>query len=139
MYEGGINVPMVIWAGENVGLDTGEITDNVQLYDLFATIIDIADGYSDDDVEIDSKSLVGYLDEETATPDNRESVFSELYNDNDDIDRWAISDNSIKYIYNETVEECYDLDDDPSESTNLWGDGSTESSTCESLKENKPE
>lgn len=137
MYEGGVNVPLVIWAGENVGLGTGEIADNVQLLDLFATIIDIANGSSDDDVEIDGQSLVGYLDEETTTPDNREYVFSELYSDS--IDRWAISDNSIKYIYNETVEECYDLDADPSESTNLWDDGSTESSSCESLKENKPE
>jgi len=139
MYEGGVNVPMVIWAGENVGLDGGEISDKVQLYDLFSTIIDIAGGASSSDITIDSKSLVGYLDNETTTPDNRASVFSELFNDNSDIDRWAISDNSIKYIYNEAEEECYDLDADPSESTNLWGTESSESSTCAALKESKPE
>ena len=55
VYEGGINVPLVIWAGENVGLDTGEISEKTQISDLFSTILEVAGATPTSGVLIDGQ------------------------------------------------------------------------------------
>jgi len=139
VYEGGINVPLVIWAGENVGLDTGEISEQTQISDIFSTILEVAGATSTSGVLIDGKSLIGYLDVETAIPVERDFLYSELYSNLQGIDRWAITDGSVKYLYNETVEECYNLITDSGESNNAYDSGDSITSICDSLKVGRPQ
>jgi len=139
VYEGGINVPLIIWAGENVGLGSGEVSDNTQISDLFSTVLELAGSTPNSGVTIDSKSLIGYLDIQTTTPENRSYLYSELYSNNQGIDRWAITDGEIKYLNNETVEECYNLTTDPGESSNAYSTGDSITSICNTLKGNRPQ
>ncbi len=139
VYEGGINVPLVIWAGANVGLDRGEVNDKIQIGDLFSTIIELAGTTASSGVEIDSKSLIGYLDQQTTTPSDRDFLFSELMSTREGIDRWAISNGSIKYINNETVEECYNLDTDPGETVNEYSASNATTTICDALRDNRPQ
>ncbi len=139
MYEGGVNVPLVIWAGANVGLDKGEVNDNIQIGDLFSTIIELAGTAPSSGVEIDGKSLIGYLDLQSTTPSDRDFQYSELMSVSEGIDRWSISDGSIKYINNEAVEECYNLDSDPGETTDEYSGSNATTTTCDSLRDNRPQ
>jgi len=139
VYEGGINVPLIIWAGENVGLDSGEVSDNTQISDLFSTILELTGSTPNSGVTIDGQSLIGYLDIQTTTPENRSYLYSELFSVNQGIDRWAITDGEIKYLNNETVEECYNLTTDPGETINAYSTGDSITSTCNTLKGNRPQ
>ncbi|MCP4410976.1 MAG: sulfatase-like hydrolase/transferase [Gammaproteobacteria bacterium] len=139
MYEGGVNVPLIIWAGSNVGLDKGEISDKIQISDLFSTIVELAGTTTSSGVEIDGKSLIGYLDLQTTSPADRNFLYSELLSVSEGIDRWAISNGSIKYINNESVEECYNLDTNPGETTDEYSGSNSTTTTCDSLRDNRPQ
>jgi len=139
MYEGGINVPLVIWAGANIGLDKGEISNKIQISDLFSTIVELAGTTPSSGVEIDGRSLIGYLDQQTDTPQEHDFLYSELQSDNQGIDRWAISDGTAKYIYNETEEECYNLQSDPGETDDAYVMGDAITVTCDGLKSIRPQ
>jgi len=139
MYEGGVNVPLVIWAGTNVGLDKGNVNDKIQIGDLFSTIVELAGTTPSSGVEIDGKSLIGYLDLQTTTPSDRDFQYSELMSVSEGIDRWAISNGSIKYINNEAVEECYNLDTDSGETINEYSGSNSTTTTCDSLRDNRPQ
>ncbi len=139
VYEGGINVPLVISAGSNVGLDIAEISDKVQIQDLFSTIAEIAGVNLSANNDIDSQSLLGYLDKQVATPENRATLFSELFSTAESIDRWAITDGVVKYINNESVEECYNLISDAGEQTNEYLASDDIVLTCDTLKALKPQ
>ncbi len=137
VYEGGINIPVIISGGSHLGVDSSEVTEKIQIQDLFPTILALAN-VTPSNADIDGQSLIGYLDNETALPQARETLFSELFSTTQGIDRWAITDGEAKYIYNETVEECYNLLTDPSEKTNEYEGTSTIKTSCENLKVIRP-
>lgn len=137
VYEGGINIPVIISGGSNLGVDSSEVTENIQIQDLFSTILALANVIPSN-ADIDGQSLIGYLDNETALPQARATLFSELFSTPQGIDRWAITDGEVKYIYNETVEECYNLLTDPSEKINEYEGTNTITTTCDNLKESRP-
>lgn len=136
VYEGGINIPMIIWGGANMGVDSvSEEGDMIQIQDLFSTILEVANANSSTSGTIDGQSLIGYFDTETAKPFARSSLYTELLNSTQNIDRWAITDGVDKYINIEGVEECYDLTTDPGETYS--SSGSTPA--CNFLKTSKPQ
>jgi arylsulfatase A-like enzyme len=138
VYEGGVNVPLIIGGGSNMGIDVTEVSDNIQIQDIFSTVLAIANT-TPTNATIDGQSLIGYIDTETSQPNARAFLFTELTASGEDIDRWAVSDGETKYIYNEETEECYQLSSDPSEQQELYqasGAGVTE---CETLKALRPQ
>lgn len=137
VYEGGINIPVIISGGSNLGVDSSEVTEKIQVQDLFSTILALAN-VTPSSPDIDGQSLIGYLDNETSLPQARATLFSELFSTPQGIDRWAITDGEVKYIFNETVEECYNLVSDPGEKTNKFSDAGTAATACNNLKENRP-
>jgi len=138
VYEGGVNVPLIISGGANIGIDSSEVIDLIQIQDLFSTMLDLANAASSSSM-IDGQSLIGYLDTETAAPSPRTSQFTELASVNEGLDRWAISNGHGKYIYNEGVEECYDLDSDPGELLEQYAVQGLVETDCDILKTSRPQ
>ncbi len=143
VYEGGVNVPMIISGGENIGIDlqgstAREQTDKVMSLDIFATILEVAGAVSHTGNETDAISLLDYLDDSATNPVAREAVYTELFGNGDD--RWAVSDGSLKFISNEGKLECYNLVNNPAESRNvIQRNGRRSWSTaCHSLAELRP-
>ena len=130
-----------------MGVDSNEVSDLIQIQDLFSTILEIA-GTTPSNPVIDGQSIIGYLDAETAVPTARVSLYSELYSANGGIDRWAARDIKAKYItrtedidaddIDDFVEECYDLETDPSESQDQYALSGSITLDCDSLKNNRP-
>ena len=118
VYEGGVNVPLIITAGVNVGITmTGsEQADLVMAMDLFATFAEIGAATPSSGNTVDAVSLLPYL-ETGQSPDRRAWVYSELYGEEDD--RWAITDGQWKFLSNEGNMECYLLSRDAAESRDL--------------------
>jgi arylsulfatase A-like enzyme len=147
LYEGGINVPMIVSGGASSGVDTGEISDLVLVQDLFSTILEIA-GATPSASQIDGQSIIGYFDADTPEPSARSRLFSDLYNGAAGIDRWAVRGMEAKYITRnedvngdnvaEVVEECYDLDADPAESDEQYAVSGSISAECDSLRDSRP-
>ena len=137
VYEGGINIPIIISGGSNLGVDSSEVTQKIQIQDLFSTILALAN-VTPSNADIDGQSLIGYLDNETAPPQARATLYSELFSTAQGIDRWAITDGEAKYIYNETVEECYNLLTDASEKTNEFVNSNAIKTSCDNLKYSRP-
>ncbi len=136
VYEGGVNIPIIIWGGANMGVDSvSEEGDLIQIQDLFSTILEVANANSSTSGTIDGQSLVGYFDTETAEPTARRSLYTELYNSAQNIDRWAMTDGVDKYINNQGVEECYDLSTDPGETNSSSGSASV----CNALEAGRPQ
>lgn len=136
VYEGGVNVPMIIWGGANMGVDgSSEEGDLIQIQDLFSTIMAVANASSSASGTVDGQSLIGYIDAETAEPTARSSLYTELYNSTQNIDRWAMTDGTDKYINNEGTEECYDLTTDSGETSSSSGSASV----CNSLEASRPQ
>ncbi|WOJ96979.1 sulfatase-like hydrolase/transferase [Congregibacter brevis] len=142
MYEGGVNVPMIIWGGAQTGVDHGQIAAKVIVQDLFSTIVELAGQSPSASITIDGQSLLGYLDDETDAPAERDIQYSELFSENQSIDRWAITDGQAKFISNDGVSECYDLLNDAAESNNLIenenGNESQTKQLCEQLELQRP-
>ncbi|MFK7787807.1 MAG: YHYH protein [Crocinitomicaceae bacterium] len=118
IYQGGINVPLVI-SGKNVKR-VNEIEEALtNSTDLFATIAELT-GTGTSEIN-DSKSLVPLLTKDKAS--HKDYLYSELGKKNKN--GKAIRNASHKYIiYTDGSEELYDLTNDPYEQENLISNGS---------------
>lgn len=138
VYEGGVNVPMIIWGGEKVGIDPSVVEAKVLVQDLFSTIVELAGQSPSASITVDGQSLLGFLDDETDAPVEREFQYSELFSESQSVDRWAITNGAAKFISNDGVEECYDLLEDAAESNNLADSQSQTQDTCDQLALQRP-
>jgi len=139
VYEGGVNVPMIIWGGGETGVihSATVVDDLTQIQDIFTTVLAIAN-VTAFNTTIDGLNLVHYLDDNVTSFNKHQTQYSELTDTNTNIDKWAVSDGAMKYIHNEGVEECYNLEDDASEVNNLYVSAPSEISRCDELKNLKP-
>lgn len=135
VYEGGVNIPLIISAGTNLNIQTGEVQDLVQVQDVFSTAVDVAQTSPSNSTSIDGQSLAPYLGLSANTINPRSNLYTELLNNAQNIDRWAHTDGVTKYINNEGTEECYNLVTDPGETNSSSGT----SATCTSLKASRPQ
>lgn len=139
VYEGGINVPMIIYGGANMDVDAAvEVTDVLYGMDIFQTILDVSNTSISGTQTIDAHSLVGYLDE-TTDPTERTTLYSEVYNSGQNIDSWTMFNGTAKYIYYYNgVEECYRTSTDAGEVDDKWGTGIGVDNACANqLKPNR--
>lgn len=114
MYQGGVNVPMVV-AGVGVTRTNVQEDALVHTTDLFSTISTIA-GITTSSIE-NSTSFYPLLSNENAT--SREYVYTEI---SDNGTGYAIRNASYKYIKNiNGTEELYNLTVDAYENVNLIG------------------
>lgn len=134
VYEGGVNIPLIISSGSGITIQQSEIQDLVQVQDVFSTITEVTQTSSSNNITIDGQSLANHLGISTVIPLSRDSLYTELLNNVLNIDRWARTDGTTKYINNEGTEECYNLLTDPSESNSTSGS----SVTCLALKAGRP-
>lgn len=108
VYQGGVNVPMVI-SGKDVTRINQTEDALINTTDLFATIANIA-GTTTKEVN-DSESFIDLLTSSSAS--NRDYVYTE----NED---FTIRNTTHKYIYfDDGSEALYDLSDNPLENPNL--------------------
>ncbi len=114
VYQGGVNVPMVI-SGKDV-VRVNDIEDAlINTTDLFATISELA-GNSTSEVN-DSKSFKGLLT--SSTSNTREYTYTEVGNDTGG-SNYTIRNSTHKYIYfDDGSEAFYDLSINPLENPNL--------------------
>ena len=115
IYQGGINVPMVI-SGKNV-TRAGDSEDAlISGSDLFATILDVAGaGISEKN---DSKSFKGLLSASNSS--TRKYVYSEKYNTKTLGQDYTIRNKTHKYLFfNDGSEALYNLSKNPLENPNL--------------------
>ncbi|MDP5158117.1 MAG: sulfatase-like hydrolase/transferase [Flaviramulus sp.] len=114
LYQGGINVPMVV-SGKNIER-IGAIEDAlINTTDLYATIAEIA-GLNIAEIN-DSKSFKSLF--KTSNTSIRDYAFSELEDTSGNID-YTIRNNTFKYMsFSSGQEALYNLINDPLESTNL--------------------
>ncbi|MEZ4297864.1 MAG: sulfatase-like hydrolase/transferase [Polyangiaceae bacterium] len=137
VYEGGVNVPLIVY-GPSLGIQQGvEIDSMVQGLDVFATLVDVSGGSSSSGITIDSQSLVDYLVGNTVT-NERTYLYTELYKSDGTIDRWAITDYVGKYLNIEGTEECYNLNLDAGETVEKYASGGNITNRCNSLKTQRP-
>ena len=129
LYEGGIHVPLVISSPSVVS--AGRTNDTpVNAVDLFATILELA-GTSvgsavPSSVKIDSQSLVPLL---TSTNTIVRRAYSEVFGPSvaANVGGRALRDDRYKLIsFSNGVNEFYDLQTDPYETTNLFSTLTTE-------------
>jgi len=124
LYQGGIHVPLII-AGPSV-VDGGRTVDAlVNGVDIFNTILEFAgvdlEKELPSDREIDSKSLLPYLQDAQATP-LREWIYSDFFGPPVPASQagYTIRNDKYKFIHlDQNGERLYRIDTDPSESTNL--------------------
>jgi len=149
VYEGGINVPLIIGGGENITLNNGEENALIQVQDIFSTVLDIANTASTNTV--DGQTLRPYLDSSQESND-RTMLYSELFSDSgsantvdgDDNNYWTVLDASsqVKYLYvkdiNETDDKCFDLNTDITEENDVFDVNGDASNTCNQLKTQRP-
>ena len=149
VYEGGINVPLIIGGGENITLNNGEENALIQVQDIFSTVLDIANTASTNTV--DGQTLRPYLDSNQESND-RTMLYSELFSDSgsantvdgDDNNYWTVLDASsqVKYLYvedtNETDDKCFDLSTDITEENDVFDVNGDASNTCHQLKTQRP-
>lgn len=114
VYQGGVNVPMVI-CGKGVTRSSETEDALINVTDIFATVADIA-GSGINEIN-DSKSFKKLLD--GSSDSTREFAFTEIGRDGNSTDI-AIRNTSHKYlIFADGTEALYDLLSDPLESQNL--------------------
>lgn len=133
LYQGGINVPMVV-SGKGVTRSGEQETALINTSDLFATIANLA-GANVTDIN-NSKSFKGLLTDKNAS--KREYVYGEVDN-TPASDGYTIRNNSYKLIkFNNGEERFYNLINDPYEKTNLLNKGlSTEETNAKTALESK--
>ena len=114
VYQGGVNVPMVI-SGKNVSRINQTEDALINTTDLFATIADIAETGT---TEInDSKSFKNLLTEVNSV--KREYVYAEVGHDTGGTD-YTIRNEFHKYIvFSDGSQAMYNLNDNPLENPNL--------------------
>jgi len=113
LYQGGINVPMVV-SGKNITRKGVVESALINTTDLFATIAELT-GLDVAEVN-DSKSFKPLF---TSSTDIRNYIFSELKSDTGLVD-YAIRNETFKYIdFSNGNDALYNLIDDPLESENL--------------------
>ncbi len=113
VYQGGVNVPMVI---SGKGVDRIKETEDALLSttDLYATILDVcAEGTSEIN---DSKSFKSLLVQ--SNPAFREFVYTELTNDLGETD-YAIRNATHKFVFDNGEEALYNLSENYFEKPNL--------------------
>lgn len=151
VYEQGVRVPLCA-AGGGVNY-SGNVTDPVNLVDLYATILEAA-GVPENvwrahvqqvapGTRHDSQSLWPYLNGVRA-PQPREVIYTEIFNFAAATQSAAMSDGRYKYLrfVEDTVPpnlpKCFDLQDpanSPSETVDLLADGNPNNDgTCASLR-----
>lgn len=114
LYQGGINVPMVI-SGKNVERKSAEETALLGTIDLFATVAGIAG--ADVTSVNDSKNFTSMFNSSGVSV--RDYIYSEIGDDVNTID-YTIREASYKLIrFSNGDEALYNLAQDPFESTNL--------------------
>ena len=127
-FQGGVRVPLIMAGGSNVNIaNNTEITDLIDITDLFSTFIDIAGAQVPNNITIDGRSILGYINAGATAPAPREYQFSESIDGT--IDQWAISDGTTKFIFDSSgvaggaggmggmagTGGCYDLINDSGE------------------------
>lgn len=114
VYQGGVNVPMVI-SGKDVTRINAIEDALINTTDLFATIADIA-GIGTIEIN-DSKSFKGMLI--NSNTKGRDYIYTEIEHDSGGTD-YTIRNATHKYIYfEESSEALYNLIDNPMENLNL--------------------
>lgn len=135
VYEGGVNVPLIVY-GPSIGVQQGVESDELVMgLDLFATFVEVGGATADNDV--DAISLVRHVTGDTLT-ESRPTLYTELYSENESIDRWTITNGTAKYINIEGTEECYNLSRDAGESDEKYADDGPVTDTCDELKNQRP-
>lgn len=136
VYEGGVNVPFIVY-GPALGVQQGaEVSDLIQGLDVFSTLLEVSGGSSTASV-IDSQSLVDYLVGNTISS-ARSYLYTELYHSGQGIDRWALTNGVAKYLYTGGEEECYNLNLDPGESNEKYASGGPVTNVCNNLSAQRP-
>ncbi|WP_424003594.1 sulfatase-like hydrolase/transferase [Maribacter sp. IgM3_T14_3] len=132
IYQGGVNVPMVV-SGKDVSRSNEIENALINVTDIFATIADIA-GSGVNEIN-DSKSFKELLN--GSNDSSREFAFTEIGRDGNSADV-AIRNESHKYLmFSDATEALYNLLLDPLESQNLLGtttQGDTDTSELNKLK-----
>ena len=114
VYQGGVNVPMVI-SGKGVSRNNSSEDALINTTDLFSTIADIA-GIPNSDIN-DSQSIKPLLT--GMSNNNRDVIYTELGDPNSDLDV-AIRNDTHKYLlFSNGIEALYNLSDNPLEAPNL--------------------
>ena len=131
VYEGGVNVPLIINASDDVNINIAEIPDLVQIQDVFSTIAHVAGVQNPSNVQIDGRSLLGYVQTTIPAPTPRQTQFTFATQDL----QWAHSNGVDKYILIDDGEECYNLINDPGELNPNSGD----QATCNLLRDTRPQ
>ena len=137
VFQGGVRVPLIMAGGSDVNIVNAEITDLMDVTDLFSTIVDIAGAQPPTNVQIDGQSLLGYIDPTMPAPTPRAFQFAESIDGT--TDQWAISDGTTKFIFDTDVGNrgtggCYNLISDPSEQNANSGD----QAICDVLESSSP-
>jgi len=132
VYEGGVNVPLIVYGGASLPVRRGVTSDGVvQALDLFATIAELAGATEPTEPTVtDAVSLTGLLTTQGALPP-RSTIYTEYAQRRQGIDKWAISDGALKVMVNEGVSRCFDLSVDPGEAIDLYAAGP--SARCDAL------
>lgn len=124
LYEGGINVPLILHGPtvEGLGVGGAEVDALVHTVDLFGTVLELAGAEVPTEPVHDSVSLLPRL---TGSP-GRPWVYSEL-RIHDDLG-WAVRGERYKLMRppGQETRELYDLDTDPFETRNLLAEGAGE-------------
>ncbi len=121
LYEGGVNVPMII-SGPAVNGGGRQSNALINTLDTFATSLDLMGintlNTIPGNIIIDSKSLLPIIKNESTAI--RNWVFSELSGLNEQNDGKTIRNTTFKLIkFDNGIEEFYNLNNDPFENNNL--------------------
>jgi arylsulfatase A-like enzyme len=119
MYEGGINVPLIV---VGPGVPQGNCDNLVSSTDLFATVAELSGGsaYAEDSI-----SFLPYLN--GATAPLRDTIYTERFAPNgyqSDFETHQQAVRTLRYkliVSTEAPDEFYDLEVDPLEQDNLMG------------------
>jgi arylsulfatase A-like enzyme len=121
MYEAVTNVPAIVWSPDR--FDSREVEELVSLFDLGATVLDLA-GVETDDLE--AESLVPALagDEDWS---GRETVYAEhrrdgILRETEFMTMVRTDDWKLVHFVDYDAGQLFDLREDPDEEQNLWDD-----------------
>lgn len=132
VYQGGVNVPMVV-SGAGVSRTNQTEDTLIGTTDLFATVADIA-GVGHSEIN-DSKSFKGLFDSDEV--DSREFIYTEAGKDSGGSD-YTIRNITHKYIlFSDGAEALFDLSVDPLEGTNLLNTNQLPLSEVNSIEKEK--
>ena len=139
VYEGGVNVPLVIAGGPALNLLAGEENEElVQAMDIFRTVLDAAGASAASTEVVDGNSLYGMIDGSGTS--GHPIVYSELFTDQAgaEQDLWTVSDGATKFMSLDGIRQCFDLVTDGRERQNLYDDPNADTSVCDALEAARP-